>query len=186
MPVMGPRATMSVDPPKTWPVRIHSASVEVEADYGSIYAQMRYDAYHASISGSASLVDDVGAAQFALGPDEQHAPWNYKENHFGKFYHVPVRRACGSEVRAIVTFRAWWMGVGSGGQFSLDDDQRTMPESDRQDPCPTREVEEPGPGGGGMGDTPQEDVHSYSTCLVRYTYDVATGAIIRRYVLYCW
>lgn len=174
------------DPPKPWPVKITSANVTVW-ESGAIDSDMRFEAYHGRIGGGATVTDDVSSASYTFQPQEKHTILSY-DNSFSRRDHVTVRRSCGTDILASMKVDAWWQVVSNGGTFAVDSDTRAVEGRYSQASCPTVEVEEDAPtgGSGGGGIDKPVDNHSYSKCVVRYTYDRDTGEIFSWTVLYCY
>ena len=182
------RTLTGSDPSMPWPVSITTATVTIWVETGAIDSYMRYQAYHARIAGSATVTDDDGSAQYLFAPQEKHTFLSY-DNHFSRRDHVTVRNTCGTHIVASMGFEAWWQFMSNGGQFAVDSESKGVGAQASQARCAVEEVLEDelagGSSGGGGIDKPTDNT-SQRVCVVRYKYDLNTGEIISRSVLYCY
>jgi hypothetical protein len=200
-PSTGPRSTeitgdqpsQDGDPGPQWPVKIHSASADIAmfargAGTARIEAGMRYQAYHASIRGSATVNDGFTSSPLSFSPQEKHTFIEFQDNQHQATFSVPVSRPCGSWIQSDIQFQVWWQGAQG---VWLDRDSKPDNPVWYQDPCGEKEQDEPqNPStGGGGGDCPEcveTPVAGYSWCRVKYWYDMNTNEILDAVVLYCW
>lgn len=182
------------DPPTEWPVQIRSTTADVimgdQYSPSYIQAQMLYDAYHASISATATLRDPSGSSAFSLGPVERHSFAAFRYNSHGAQWRLTTPHSCGTILDVNTTYSAWWIGIGSDGESRLDPKNASRFTNGVQPEC-AEENESgendndgesgPGPGtspGGGPGDT--------KYCWWQYTYDAESGEIIDYWLVGCW
>jgi len=189
------------DPPTEWPVKIHSVYSDVTFPYANqavVASRMRYDAYHASIGGTATRTDTAGnTANFTFSPVARHQFWGFLNQSHQVSFPVSVQHECGTTVQANVNYEAWWQGIGSDGAWRLVTETRSSDPIGYQEPCPRIEekVEPAGSpngtsnGGGGNSGCPEcveEPVEGPTWCLIRYKYNIYSGEILSYTVLSCW
>lgn len=192
-----PRHDETSDPASEWPVSINSMRASVVFEGGQsvkIDASMNYNAYHASIAGQGVVQSPSGSATtFNFGVTERHQFWNFRNQDHSAVWYMNASGLCGNYAQANIEYKAWWQGLsGSDGGWKLEEAVQNTQPNDSQDPCPTRQEDEPAESagsGGGMGDCPTciETPNTGATwCRVRYTYDIQTGEIYEATILYCW
>jgi hypothetical protein len=188
-PVLGPEPSgpshneiEELDPPKDWPVKIHSHSVYVlwpgyTDGLVSVDANMSYRSSHASIAANLTVISPNGSPlQQPFSPVEKHS-WvdAFTTNYHSHRFQLPYSQSCKSKLTGEVVYRVWYRSLGGGGQTVLDEQTaQDYPNSNGDCPPPP-----PSDGGAGSG----EGGH---ICIYKYDYYVDTGEMVPgSYRLYC-
>ena len=172
------------DPPTEWPVKINSVSVVATLPAyapgdATISAEMNYDAYHASIEGSATVLGKDNSTR-TFPSITKHANLHFRNQTFRQSYTLPVLSACGNALEAQFKFRAWLVGpTGLGALGTLDSEERIRGDTDYQPEC----VPAPATGGGGSGDPPGGG-SCYTVRTDHYWYYLDNGEMQFRYSSY--
>ena len=200
------------DPPTEWPVRIRSTWADVLMGHSSpeayIDATMRYDAYHASISTTATLRDQSGSSGFSFGPVERHTFIQFLNNFHGAQWRLRTPHSCGSILDVNVQFTAWWRGIGVDGEARYLNENASIARYGEQPACNTeQEGDESGEndndgeevgggaggpstgtggGGGGGGGSGSGGTGDAKYCWWQFNYVGESGEILEIWLVMCW